>query len=48
MIYDLLRRLEPYAVNFRYPGEEATKREAQLAIKAIQEIRSFLRAKLLT
>lgn len=35
--------LNPYSVQFRYPGEEATVEEARLAIKMIKNIAIFMR-----
>jgi len=46
LITDLLIRLAPYAVEFRYPGEEATVEEAEDAVRAVKEIRRFVRNKL--
>jgi HEPN domain-containing protein len=43
LIADLLDQLNPYSVEFRYPGEEATVEEAKLALKAAKEIRRFVR-----
>lgn len=48
LVHDLLRELNPYAVAFRYPGEESTKGEAKLAIKAAMEFRQFFQTKLRT
>jgi HEPN domain-containing protein len=45
-ITDLLIGLAPYAVEFRYPGEEATVEEAKGAVKAVKQIRRFVRSKL--
>ncbi|MEK6544455.1 MAG: HEPN domain-containing protein [Elusimicrobiota bacterium] len=45
LIHDLLERLNSYAVEFRYPGEDATKGEARAAVKAITEVRHFFRSK---
>lgn len=36
--------LNPYSVQFRYPGEEATAGEARLAIKTIKKIAVLMRA----
>jgi HEPN domain-containing protein len=36
--------LNPYSVQFRYPGEEATVEEARLAIKTIKQIAVFMRS----
>ncbi len=34
--------LNPYSVQFRYPGDETNKDEALLAIKTVKQIRKFL------
>jgi hypothetical protein len=36
----------PYAVVFRYPGEEATKEESQRAIAAMKKAREIIRERL--
>jgi HEPN domain-containing protein len=46
LVTDLLLQLNPYAVELRYPGEEATKEEARLAVAAMGEVRSFVRSRL--
>lgn len=38
--------LNDYAVEFRYPGESATKDEAKEAVKAMRIVRAFIRPKL--
>lgn len=38
--------LNPYAVEFRYPGEGATDEEAREAVKAVKTVRRFVRDKL--
>ncbi len=38
-----LEYLEPYAVNLRYPGECATRTEAQRSVRAVAQIREALR-----
>lgn len=43
LITDLLDRLNPYSVEFRYPVEEVTIDEAKAAIKAMKEARQFIR-----
>lgn len=43
LIGDLLDRLNPYAVEFRYPGENITIDEAKTAVKAMREARRFIR-----
>ena len=44
---DILRDLNQYAVEFRYPGEMATKREAREAIKKANKLRKIFLDKLL-
>jgi hypothetical protein len=41
-------QLTPYAVGFRYPGEEATIEDAEMAIQLAQKIRNVIRDKLKT
>ena len=43
VIGDLLDILNPFAVEFRYPGEEATVDGAREAIQAVKEVRRFVR-----
>lgn len=43
---DTLKVLTKYAVEFRYPGELATKEESLTAVKAMQAVRAFVRQKL--
>ena len=43
---DLLKDLTKYAVEFRYPGELATKEEALTTVKAMRAVRAFVRQKL--
>jgi len=43
---DFLEELIGYDVAIRYPGEEATVEEAQVAVAAMKRIRQFVRAKL--
>jgi len=38
--------LTKYAVQFRYPGEQATKADASTAIKAMKDVRIFIRQRL--
>lgn len=45
-IRDLVRRVDVYSVEFRYPGEHANKEDALLALKAMKQIRKFIREKL--
>lgn len=41
--YQLFEFLNPYSVQFRYPGEEATPEEAKLALRKLKEIRKIMR-----
>ena len=41
LIGDLLDLLNPYSVEFRYPGEETTPEEAKATVKAMKEVRRF-------
>jgi HEPN domain-containing protein len=43
---DLLKDLTRYAVEFRYPGELATKEDARAALQAVRMVRAFVRQKL--
>jgi HEPN domain-containing protein len=43
---DLLKDLTKYAVEFRYPGELATKEEALTVVRAMRAVRAFVRQKL--
>jgi HEPN domain-containing protein len=45
-IHKHLVTLDPYGIDVRYPGLEATNLEAKEAVKAMKEIRKFLRSKL--
>ncbi|RMI06727.1 MAG: HEPN domain-containing protein [Calditrichaeota bacterium] len=40
---DLLDLLNPYSIQYRYPGEEATFEEAKNGLKAIKDFRKFVR-----
>jgi HEPN domain-containing protein len=42
-----LRILNPFSVQFRYPGEGATVEESRLAMKTARLLRKFLREKIL-
>jgi HEPN domain-containing protein len=46
LIGDLLDELNPFAVEFRYPGEEITIEEARFAVKAMRKARFFIRNRL--
>lgn len=41
-----LNYLYPFAVEFRYPGENATVEESKQAVRAMRRVRRTLRAKL--
>ena len=41
-----VRELLPYAVAFRYPGEEATTEESRRAVLAMKTVRGLLRERL--
>ena len=41
-----VRELLPYAVAFRYPGEEATREESRRAVLAMKSVRELLRERL--
>jgi len=43
---DLLKELNKYAVEFRYPGETATKDDARAALHIMKLLRKFFRQKL--
>ena len=43
---DLLKDLTRFAVEFRYPGESATKEDARTALQHAKILRAFLRPKL--
>jgi HEPN domain-containing protein len=46
LIHADLAVLNPYGIDIRYPGLEATPEEAREAIKAIKQVRRFVRARL--
>lgn len=46
LIHSSLATLNPYGIDIRYPGPEATVEEAQEAVMAMKEIRKFVRSKL--
>lgn len=43
---DLVVALNPYAVEFRYPGEQANRRDAKHALSAVKEIRDWVKRKI--
>ena len=46
LIADLAISLNPYSVEFRYPGERATRGDAKRALSAVKEIRHFMLGKI--
>jgi hypothetical protein len=46
LVEEYLYILNPYGVDIRYPGLRATVEDARAAMKAVREIRRFVRAKL--
>jgi len=46
LIKDLTKGLNIYAVQFRYPGEDADRKEAKMAVKAMEECRKVFRQKI--
>ena len=46
LIHNHLAALNPYGIDIRYPGLEATAGDARDAVTATKEIRKFARAKL--
>ena len=46
LISEQLDILNAYAVNFRYPGEEATVEESKEAVIRMKEVRKFIRKKI--
>ena len=46
LISDLVMLLNPYSIEFRYPGEQATKNDAKKTLQQISEIRDFVHKKL--
>jgi len=45
-IREPVRRLDAYGVDFRYPGRDADKVEAELALQAAERVREFTMGKL--
>jgi len=46
LIEDAALILNPFAVKFRYPGEQAEASDVERALRAMEQIREFVRAKL--
>lgn len=46
VILTYLEFLDPYAVQFRYPGDVVTRKEALESLKAMKAVRKFVRLKL--
>jgi HEPN domain-containing protein len=42
-IGDLLDRLNPYSIGYRYPGGEVTIEESKSTLKAAKDVRKFIR-----
>ncbi len=40
-----LRMLNPFSVQFRYPGDSATPEESKIALKTMRRVRRFFREK---
>lgn len=40
-----LRMLNPFSVQFRYPGESATLEDSKIALKTMRRVRKFFREK---
>ena len=47
LIKDLIKPLDGYAVQYRYPGEEAHKSDARHADKIMEKAREFIRGRIL-
>ncbi|MDP2207441.1 MAG: HEPN domain-containing protein [Bacteroidota bacterium] len=45
-IRELVRRLDAYSVDFRYPGHNTDRKEALLAVQTAHAVREFVREKL--
>ena len=43
---NLLKDLSRFAVEYRYPGDSATREEARLALRTLKTVRDFVRSKL--
>ncbi|MDP2207384.1 MAG: HEPN domain-containing protein [Bacteroidota bacterium] len=41
-----LEALDPYSVEFRYPGEEISGDDVRIAVVAVKKVRKFIRGKL--
>lgn len=46
LIHDFVKLLQPYGVDIRYPGLQATDQEMKEAVQAVKQIRKFARARL--
>ncbi|MDI6765804.1 MAG: HEPN domain-containing protein [Bacteroidota bacterium] len=46
VLHKYLKTLEPYAVEFRYPGEELSRLNIKEAVEAAKIVRKFIRSKL--
>ena len=43
---DIFNYLNQFAVIFRYPGEDANRKQARRAVKSVKIVRDFIREKL--
>jgi HEPN domain-containing protein len=46
LVFDSLMVLNPYSVDIRYPGANATQEDARAAVAAMKQVRHFARARL--
>jgi HEPN domain-containing protein len=46
LLEDATLVLNPFAVEFRYPGEEADASDVERAVRAMRQVREFVRARL--
>lgn len=46
LIHKFVMLLQPYGVDIRYPGLQATEEETKNAIQALKQVRTFARARL--
>ena len=46
LIKDLIKPLNGYAVQYRYPGEQAHRSEAKHAVKIMEKAREFIRERM--
>ena len=46
VIAELILSLNPYSVEYRYPGEQANRKDAERALAASEKVRHFLKEKI--